>query len=153
MLGIKKSLKFLSCTFSQDVNFFVLWNSTFRHLLSVDHSVGLASRSSFHQINRFIAPHWYLTNPENIVSRINRNLWSRTFSQYWKVLSTESSILSIVDAEKLWSFLSFFTEKSYLRPKTHNFGSLRDSDFVSALFRNISPKKCLNKRSSKNLNP
>ena len=133
MLDITKSLKFFSCTFSQDVNFFVLWNSSFRHLLSVDHSVGLASRGSFHQINRFIAPHWYLTNPENIISRIDRNPRSRTFSQNRKVLSIKYSLLSDIYTEKLWFFVFFRRKSGSLRPKTHILRSWRAPDTLPPL--------------------
>ena len=47
------------------------------------------------------SPDWVPTRAENIVLRIDRNVRSRTFSQYRKVSSIESSISSIVDYEKL----------------------------------------------------
>ena len=69
---------------------------------------------------------------ENIVSRIHQNPRPRSFSQYRKVSSIESSISSIVDTEKLW----FFCQKNlYIKAKNTHFWKFKTPDSLPPLFR------------------
>ena len=81
----------------------------------------LAERTSWQ--NMPISYLYVATKPENFVLHVDRNPRSRTFSQYRKVSSIESSTSKIVDTEKLWFFVFFRRKSRILRPKTHIFGS------------------------------
>ena len=62
--------------------------------------------------------HDIMIRAENIVPRIDRNLRSRTFSEYWKVSSIKPSISSIVDTQNC-DFFVFFCRKSRILRLTH----------------------------------